>query len=92
MEPQTHLEEQVTDIGDKVKSIGDNVTQILWLIKGNEFNKDDNGMIGKQNDHELRIKWLETLIDRGKWFFIGLSLFAGWGLIDVIQKIFLKQH
>ena len=77
------LENQVTQVDRKVSSI-------LQLLKGNEIDKDDNGMIGNQNDHEKRIVGLEKMKDRIIYFLFGLSVFAGWGVIDILEKIFAK--
>lgn len=79
-----HLEEQVEQVDKKVSSI-------LQLLKGNELDKDDEGMIGVQNNHEQRIRRIEKISDRLFYFLIGLSAFAGWGLIDIIQKLILKK-
>lgn len=74
----------------KLEEIHEKVTSIVRLLKGHEMNKEDMGMIGIQNDHEKRIETLEKLVEKGKWFLFGLSVPAGWGIIDIIQKIFIK--
>lgn len=83
MNEMQHIEKQVGEVNTKV-------TSILVLLKGHDLDKDDKGMIGVQNDHEDRIQKLEKTIDRMKWFLFGLSIPAGWGVIDIIQKIILK--
>lgn len=83
METQ-HLEEQVQIIDTKVSAV-------LNILRGStEIDPDDTGMIGKQKDHEQRISRLEKISDRGFWFLVGLSVFAGYGLFDVLQKVFIK--
>lgn len=84
MNAMEHLEQQVAGVDRKVSSI-------LQLLKGNELDKDDKGMIGIQNSHESRIQRLEKLLDRGIYFILGLSAFAGWGIIDIIQKVIIKK-
>ena len=77
------LEQQVETVDNKVDSI-------LSILRGNDMNKDDRGMIGRQNEHERRINALEKLKDRSMWFLIGLSIPAGWGMVDIIGKILSK--
>lgn len=79
-----HLERQVQQVDLKVE-------KVLRLLTGNELDKDDKGMIGVQNDHEKRISQLEKLRDRLIWFAFGLTFFAGWGVIDIVQKVLLKK-
>jgi hypothetical protein len=78
-----HLEGQIEKVDTKVSSI-------LNLLQGHELDKDDRGMIGTQKEHERRITRLEKIYSSGYWFLIGLSAFAGWGIIDVLQKLILK--
>ena len=84
MTEMQHIEKQVGDIDTKV-------TSILVLLKGHELDKDDRGMIGIQNDHEGRIQKMERLVEKGKYFLIGISVPASWGIIDILQKVFLKH-
>ena len=84
MTPTQHIEQQIDQVDAKVSNI-------LSLLKGNDLDKDDKGMIGVQNDHETRITRLERVVDRGKYFFIGLGLPAGWGIVDVISKLISKK-
>lgn len=84
MEQIKHLESQVSQVDNKVSSI-------LFLLKGNEMDKEDRGMIGEQKDHERRITALEKMRDRLIWFLVGLSIPAGWGIIDIIQSVLLKK-
>jgi len=78
------LEKQVDVVDRKVSSI-------IGMLKGNEMDKDDRGMIGIQNDHERRLTSLEKMKDRLVWFLIGLSIPAGWGLVDIIQNLVFKK-
>jgi hypothetical protein len=73
------LEKQVTGIDTKV-------TSILILLRGHDMDKDDKGMIGVQNEHEDRIIKLEKLKDRLVYFLFGLSIPAGWGIMDIIKR------
>jgi hypothetical protein len=78
------LERQVGGIDKKVSSI-------LVLLKGHEMDNDDKGMIGELKDHEKRLEALEKMKDRLVYFLIGLSIPAGWGLIDIIQSVIIKK-
>ena len=78
-----HLEEQIRKLDTKVSSI-------LNLLQGQELDDDDLGMIGDHKDHEKRITRLEKIYSSGFWFLLGLSAFAGWGVVDILQKVILK--
>lgn len=74
----------------EIREVNNKVSSILQLLKGHELDKDDKGMVGIQNDHESRIKKLESLVEKGKYFLIGLALPASWGIADIIGKLFIK--
>lgn len=79
-----YLEKQVSDVDIKV-------TSILTLLKGNELDKSDRGLIGEIKDHDKRLTGLEKLRDRLVWFIIGLSIPAGYGIIDIVKNITTKH-
>ncbi len=78
-------------IQKQVSELDMKVDKVLRFLIGNELDKEDTGMIGTQNDHERRLRRIEKIADRAFYFLIGLSFFAGWGVIDLVQKIILKK-
>lgn len=79
-----YLEKQVSDVDAKVSSI-------LTLLKGNDLDESDRGLIGNIKDHHKRIVALERVRDRLFWFMLGMSIPASWGIIDIIKKILTKN-
>jgi hypothetical protein len=84
MNPNQNIDREISGLRADVKSI-------LTLLKGNEHDKDDKGMIGIQRDHHKRLTYIETWGGRILWATIGLGAFAGWGIIDIITKIIFKK-
>lgn len=82
---------EIQQLEKQVEMIDRKVSSILEIVKGNEWDREDRGMIGEINNHEQRLTSLEKLRDRFVWFLIGLSIPAGWGLVDIIQNIVLKK-
>lgn len=78
------IKKQLGELNTKVASI-------LQLLKGHELDPDDKGMVGVQNCHESRLMKLEKKIDRFRYFVIGMSLPAAWGLTNVIINMFTKN-
>lgn len=78
-------------VEQEVGEINRKVTSILTLLKGNDLDREDKGMIGVQNDHEARLDHLEETKNRAIYILLGMGIPAGWGLIDIIQKIFLRK-
>lgn len=95
----THIEGEVGKIGNEVKAIGGNVDKITVALLGNEFNK--SGLVTTVTEQQLKIETLEEELrridekherrfDRIKYWLIGLSIGAGFGitkLIDLLQSI-----
>ena len=66
----------------------DKLDKILILLIGNEFDKNDNGIVGKINDMDERLKKLETMRSRLIWTIVGMSFPTGVGvgkLIDILK-------
>lgn len=83
MNTMEHIEKQVADVDKKV-------TNILTILRGHEYDKDDKGLIGVQTDHERRIIRLEKKIDRFFWTLIGMAIPTGYGIAEIISKIIDK--
>lgn len=75
---------------DKVDEIGEKVTSILTLIRGNVLDKNDQGVIGTVDDLIKRVTTLEKWKDRMVWMVIGMGLPASVGIMEILKKIFLK--
>lgn len=66
----------------------DKLDKILTLLRGNELDKNDNGIVGKINDMDTRLYKLEMTKNRLFWILIGMSFPTGIGigkLIDIIK-------
>lgn len=67
--------------------IKNRLDDIVGILKGDEMGHS-KGAIPMLKDHEERIKKLETLKDRAAWTILGLSIPSGFGVIEIIRKIF----
>lgn len=81
------MEQQVKE---KVDEIGEKVTSILTLLRGNVLDKNDQGVIGTVDDLVKRVTALEKWKDRIVWMFIGMGIPASVGIVEILKKIFLK--
>lgn len=83
MNTMEHIERQVADVDKKV-------TNILTILRGHEYDKEDKGLIGVQSDHDKRIRILEKKIDRFFWTMVGMAAPTVYGLAEFLSKIFDK--
>jgi len=80
----------VQEFSDMKKDINDvkgDVRKILELLGGNPIDRNDTGHVGIVNDHEERIKKLESLKDRFIWTVVGMSIPSGFGVASIIGWI-----
>lgn len=83
--------EDMIRIEDKVDGLCEEVHDIKKILLGNDMIKSDTGLFGKMLEQEKRIGVLEKWRDR---IFIGALVAAalgGWGVTDLILKIFVKK-
>jgi len=90
MEELKRVERQVTEIDKQIVQVDRKVSNIIYLLQGHELDKADSGLVGELNDHAKRLTKLEKLKDKGFWFFIGISIPAGWGIIDILRNLVIK--
>lgn len=83
--------ENMERIEEKMDSLADEVHDIKQILLGNDMMKNDTGMIGKILDQEKRIGLLERWKDRAFIALIVAGGFGGWGITDLIMKLFIKK-
>jgi hypothetical protein len=84
METMERLEQKFDDLAGEVHDI-------KQILIGNDMIKGDTGIFGRMLDQEKRIATLEKWKDR---LFIGAmvaALFGGWGITDIVSRVFLKK-
>lgn len=88
MQESYHME--LSNLEEKVNDVDDKVSSILTLLKGNDLNREDKGVIGIVNDLEERVATLEKWKDRIVWMFIGMGVPASVGVIEILRKLLIK--
>lgn len=71
----------------EIQQINKKLSLILLLLQGNELNKADTGMIGKQKEMEENIKKLENKFNRTAWSVAGAVGFTAFNLLQFIKKL-----
>jgi hypothetical protein len=91
------LGKQVDGVMEKVDLRNDSLMELeedlkltLMLLKGNELNKEDTGLIGTVVDLKARVIKLEKFRDRAIYLIVGFSFGAGWAISDIIKRVFTK--
>lgn len=75
----------------KVDGLTEEVHDIKQILVGNELIKNDSGLIGKIMDQEKRLSILERWKDRLFFGAIVAAGFGGWGITDLLIKLFAKK-
>jgi hypothetical protein len=86
------INERIDGVEEKIGNIDKNVNLMVILLRGNEFDSSDRGMIGKQTEQDRRIERLEKFKDKMIWVMIGAGVIGGLNLvqvIDMVRKAFL---
>lgn len=90
MESQTKrfddMSRKIEEISTKQDATSRNVYEILAILKGDSF---ANGMVDAVKDHEKRLKKLEDLKSKATWTILGMSIPSGYGLMEIIKRLFI---
>jgi uncharacterized protein YydD (DUF2326 family) len=97
-EQLAELQGQIQENNVKLATLIDQNKSIMDLLKGNPLNANDRGMLGeiqklheKDDAIEKRITKLEKFKDRMVYVGAGMGLVGGWGITDLLGKIFSKH-
>ena len=71
----------------KIEAIDRKLDSVLVLLRGNELDKQDTGLVGTMNDIDDRVKRLERWKDRIIVIAISLSVPAGLGIKETFIAI-----
>lgn len=82
---------EIHRLDENIQTVDRKVSSILSILSGNELDKEDKGLIGTLNHLDERVSKLEKFKDRAMWFVIGLSVPAGFGIADIVTRIFTKS-
>lgn len=70
---------------DQVGKMEKKLDSVLLLLRGNELDKEDNGLVGDVKDLIKRIAKLEKLKMKLTYLIVGLAFPAGWGMTELLS-------
>lgn len=85
--PMEEVQQDLRQLESTVAGIATNVNSILQIVKGNELDKADQGMVGDIHQLKQRVSVLEKWKDRIVWMFIGMGIPAGIGVMEILRTI-----
>lgn len=88
------IHQRIDGVETTVENINKNVNLMVILLRGNEFDKSDGGMIGDNNDMKRRLERLEKFKDKMIWVLTGAGVVTGLNLVQLIDMVItaLKGH
>lgn len=90
MESQTRrfddMSQKIDEIVKNQNETNKSIYEILAILRGDEF---ANGMVDVVKEHEKRLKKLEDLKSKATWTILGMSIPSGYGLVEILRKLFI---
>ena len=83
------MENKLNDVESKLDSMDKKLNQVVEALMGNPLVKDD-GLVGKLNDIQGRVKDHDEVLKKVKYFWVGVVAVGGAIalIIEFINKIF----
>lgn len=81
------INDRIDGVEGTLEKVNKNVSLMVILLRGNEFDSNDRGMIGKQSEQDRRIDRLERFKDKMIWVMVGAGVIGGLNLIQVIEMV-----
>lgn len=82
---------EIHQMKNEMSQLNKKVDKIIDILSGNEYDKNDNGVVGDVRQLKIRVAKLERWKDRVIYILIGASFVAGWTIPDILQKIFFHK-
>lgn len=84
----SHNDRTIEEVVFRMEGMEQNLTRILSLLAGNSLDRNDSGVVGQMAQLKARVEKLEKWKDKAVYTIIGLAFGAGWGISDLLSKIF----
>jgi hypothetical protein len=81
------VEQMIGSTNKTVHSMNDNVKKMVILLQGNDFDKNDNGMIGEVTELRKRVARLEKFKDRMFWVILTAATVTGLSIPQLVEWI-----
>lgn len=82
---------EIVPLKSEITKLNQKVDKIIDILSGNEYDKNDSGLVGDVRQLKIRVAKLERWKDRVIYILIGASFVAGWTIPDILSKIFLHK-
>lgn len=82
---------EIVQVKTEMSKLNGKVDKIIDILSGNEYDRNDNGIVGDVRQLKMRVAKLERWKDRVVYALIGASFGAGWTLSDLLQKFFTHK-
>ncbi len=83
---------EISYIKREVNILNSKVDRLLELIRGNDLDVNDLGILGIVNSNKNKIEKLEKLKDKFVWILIGMSMPTSFGILQVIGWLYDKMR
>ena len=80
------METEITGLQEELRKVNEQLNSILVLLKGHELDSS-NGLLHRLFCMEEKLEKLDRLKDRVTYVLIGCSIPAGWGIIDIANRL-----
>jgi hypothetical protein len=81
---------EILQVKTEMSKLNGKVDKIINILSGNEYDKNDTGIVGDVRQLKARVAKLERWKDRVIYFLIGASFAAGWTISDLLTRFFSK--
>jgi hypothetical protein len=81
------VETMIGSTNKTVHSMNESVKKMVILLQGNDFDKNDNGMIGEVTELRARVARLEKFKDRMFWVVVTAATITGLSLPQLVSYV-----
>lgn len=85
-ENNNKFEKEIKTLSDQYNSIDRKLEKVMIVLVGEDLSRE-GGFVSRVISLEEKVDKLERLIDKTKFFFMGATVFGGYGVFELIKNL-----
>lgn len=86
MQENNKFEKEIKTLSDQYIAIDRKLEKVMIVLVGEDLSHE-GGFVSRVKQLEEQVDVLERLIDKTKFFFIGATVFGGYGIFELIKNL-----
>lgn len=86
MQDSNKIEQEIKSLNTNLVHLDKKLEKVMFILVGEDLAKE-GGIAARVIDLEEKVEKLERMIEKTKFFFMGATVFGGYGVFEFVKNI-----